>query len=142
MKHRWYGDAVKFYSQALDVKPDNTDAFNNRSIAHTKLKDWEKSIADASSCLKIEPNNTKALYRRGFGKMMQSRDESNIKEALDDFQLALSNSPPKEQMVVLSKKADECQKILSSMKGSQDLGSKATEKKKKVRSRDTQALAF
>ena len=65
-----------------------------------KLKDWEEFIADANSCREIEPNNTKALYRQRFGRMMQSRDESNIKEALDDFQLALSNSPPKEQMVV------------------------------------------
>jgi len=149
-------DAVKFYSLALDADPNNTAALNNRSIAYIKLKEWEKSIADASSCLEIEPNNTKALYRRGCGKMQSvdtgahqvkslstaSQEASSIKEALDDFQLALSFDPPIEQSRLLSKKVDECTKILSMMKVVHELGSKATEKKKKMRSHNSQALAF
>ena len=86
----------------------------------------------------MEPRNTKALYRQGFATMMQCQEGSRIKEALGDFQLALSFGPPKDQEKVLLKKMNECQNILSCQNDAND---KTTEKKK-LRSHDTQALAF
>jgi len=69
------------------------------------------------------------------------------KEALVDFEYALSLQPPKDQISALRKKIDMCNKVLSeaSMK---EKSSKAaacttnTAEKKKVRTHDTQGLAF
>ncbi|KAL7549809.1 hypothetical protein ACHAWF_013063 [Thalassiosira exigua] len=143
MKQGDFLSACKFYSLVLEksspLDPTYAAALNNRSIAYIKMEEYSKAIIDANSCLKIElDGNTKALYRRGFAKMkMGFKNETNIKEALDDFQLALTFSPPKDQIRELSKKVKECQELmstvsrLSSAKGS-----------KKVRNVDSQSLSF
>ena len=132
MKRGKYSDAVKFYTLALRANQDTTFAatvHSNKSMAYIRLQDWKNSVASATSCLEIEPSNTKALYRRGFAKMMQQNHEG----ALADFQYALRNNPPKEQLNGLLKKEEECRKLLSSTKESS---------RKKKRHHDTQALAF
>ena len=76
---------ITFASFAILPHDMECQAFTTFLVMLIKLKDWEKFIADANSSLEIEPNNNKALFRQRFGRMMQSRDKSNIKEALDDF---------------------------------------------------------
>jgi len=71
--------------------------------------------------------------------MMQSK--SNTKEALDDFQLAISLKPPKDQRAVLTKKVIECQRKLASMKDRHSTSTN-TSGEKKIRSHDASALAF
>jgi tetratricopeptide (TPR) repeat protein len=148
-QHR-FTDAVKFYTHALDLNPFNYSALHNRSIAYFKLSKWGESIADANACLFGEPNNTKALYRRGIAQMNQSHDELSIKKALCDFEQSLSLQPPKDQRVVLLKKIEKCKQILSSFSeqphafNEEELNNRldASEGKQKVRRHDSQALAF
>lgn len=151
MAQRRFDDAVNLYTHALQLNPCNYAAFHNRSIAYFKLNQWGKSVADASACLVGEPNNTKALYRRGIAQMMHSHDESSIEKARCDFEQSLSHEPPTDQRVVLLKKIDQCKTILSSCseeiytirdeEGLEDIAH-ISEKMRKVRRHDSQALAF
>jgi len=38
----------------------------NSAMASVKAEDWTQALASASACLDIDPNNIKALYRRGL----------------------------------------------------------------------------
>ena len=150
MAQRRFADAVNFYTHALDLNPFNYSVLYNRSIAYFKLSEWGESIADANACLLGEPNNTKALYRRGFAQMIQSHDELSIKKALCDFEQSLSLQPPNDQRVVLLKKIEKCKQILSSFSEQPQAFNEeelkdhlhASRGMQKVRRHDSQALAF
>jgi len=110
LKEHRYKDAIKFYSLALDINPDNTAALFNKTIAYIKMDDWENAVNHASLCLDRDVTNTKALYHRGYSLMNLER----YKEALVDFERALSLQPPTDQITALQKKIDVCNKVLSS----------------------------
>ena len=139
LKEQRYEDAIKFYSLALDINPDNTAALNNKNIAHIKMEDWKNTMVNASLCLAKDVTNTKALYHRGYALMkLENRDlVERYKEALVDFEYALSLQPPKDQISALRKKIDLCNKVLSSTSMKE-----RPNEKKKVRTHDTQGLAF
>jgi len=46
LKEHRYKDAIKFYSLALDINPDNTAALFNKTIAYIKMDDWENAVVD------------------------------------------------------------------------------------------------
>ncbi|XP_038104725.1 sperm-associated antigen 1 [Culex quinquefasciatus] len=52
-----YGNSVKMWPTAA--------GFNNRAMAHIKLFHFKEAIADCDECLKFEPENIKALLRKG-----------------------------------------------------------------------------
>ena len=104
--------AITLYSQALELDASNASAYNNRALAYLQVLQFVKATDDATSCLELEPRNTKALYRRGLAKLMSSKCNIDaIKSAEVDFITALSFKPPKDQQRILSKKLKECQKM-------------------------------
>jgi tetratricopeptide (TPR) repeat protein len=136
--------AIKMYSRALELDSSNAAAYNNRSQAYIALSLFEKAAADSTSCVALEPQNTKALYRRGCCKLMQTGDESAITSAKVDFENALSLNPPKDQKVALSKKLKECQKLLQAINARQPGTNPDTkiESTKPKRSHDSSSLCF
>ena len=103
------------------------------------MEDWKNTMVNASLCLAKDVTNTKALYHRGYALMkLEERDlVERYKEALVDFEYALSLQPPKDQISALRKKIDLCNKVLSSTSMKE-----RPNEKKKVRTHDTQGLAF
>lgn len=72
-------EAIKLYTRALDqlekgepssqapeALRDKAALFRNRSQAHIALKSWEAANEDLDRCLEIEPENKKALFRKGL----------------------------------------------------------------------------
>ena len=41
-----YDFAIEDYNKAIDLKPDNAEAYNNRGEAWLHLKEWEKAKLD------------------------------------------------------------------------------------------------
>jgi serine/threonine protein kinase/tetratricopeptide (TPR) repeat protein len=75
-----YREAVRYYTQAIEVDPDSELNFSNRSFAYYKLKEYEKAAADAESAIRLNDSFFKGFYRLGMAQM-----------ALNDFQHAMEN---------------------------------------------------
>ena len=56
--------AIDCYAECIKIDATLAFAYNNRAFCHLKLSNYIPAIADASKVLEIEPDNTKALYRR------------------------------------------------------------------------------
>ena len=145
MKANQIDQAIELYSQAIELDPSNVTAINNLAEAHIRASKFDEAIVDATMCLALEPNNTKALFRRGHAKLTTSKNEAaTIKSALADFEAALSFKPPKDQQKILSKKIQECQKLLrgSNTNPSGNKDHNPMKNKSKRRNHDSSALCF
>ncbi|XP_038052100.1 sperm-associated antigen 1-like [Patiria miniata] len=90
-----YEEAVQYYSRSISVIP-SAPAYNNRSLARIKLCQFIAAVEDCTKVLELEPENIKALLRRGTAlKSLRQftaaktdleavlNAESNNKQALD-----------------------------------------------------------
>ncbi|XP_037028931.1 sperm-associated antigen 1 [Bradysia coprophila] len=80
-----YDEAIREYSLSIQIY-HTASAFNNRAITYFKLNNLDMTIADCEQCLRLEPNNVKALQRKAQALSSQSR----YREAYDDCTKILS----------------------------------------------------
>ena len=59
-----YDQAIEDYGQAIWLKPNYADAFNNRAIAYPARGAIDKIIADFGAVIRFNPNNIKAAVNR------------------------------------------------------------------------------
>uniref|UniRef100_A0A6B2LCP4 peptidylprolyl isomerase n=1 Tax=Arcella intermedia TaxID=1963864 RepID=A0A6B2LCP4_9EUKA len=102
-KKQKYEEAVKSYDKAMDlwkfVFPNDTDkpkvqeaqlpVLLNMAACQLKLKDWKGAWLSCEKSLDIEPNNVKALFRRGQSYVGQNE----FTKAKHDFVAAIKLDP-------------------------------------------------
>lgn len=54
-----YDKAIDYYTQAIEIDPSNAIYFSNRSASYYFTEDFEKSLEDAETALKLDPNFVK-----------------------------------------------------------------------------------
>jgi len=59
-----FSEACSAYGEGLKHDNSNYVLYCNRAICWSKLGLWEKSVQDCTQALNIQPNYTKALFRR------------------------------------------------------------------------------
>lgn len=59
-----YSEASSAYGEGLKYDASNPVLYCNRAVCWSKLGLWEKSVEDCNQALRIQPNYTKALFRR------------------------------------------------------------------------------
>lgn len=115
-----YGEAVKFYTDALEIDPSNTNTnsivFASRAQAHSKLGNARDAVSDCSSALRTHPLNVKyLLLRAACHKEMTCYDESildyeaalrisatvEVRTALNDCRALLKRATKKDYYAVL-----------------------------------------
>lgn len=66
-KGKRYKEAIQFYTQAIDANPTDKalleSIYSNRAASNLELQNFRQTLRDTSETLKINPRNTKALYR-------------------------------------------------------------------------------
>ena len=67
VKEKRYDQAVNCYTQCVNLDATKAAALNNRALCYLKLSQWNQSITDCESVLTLEPNNSKAMYRKAQG---------------------------------------------------------------------------
>ncbi|CAL8462898.1 g2432 [Coccomyxa elongata] len=87
-----YEDAVKAYSRAIELNPDNPVYYSNRAMAYLQIMQFAEAEADCDKALKREIS-VKTLLRRGTAR----RGKHDLEGARSDFKQALSLEPKNRQ---------------------------------------------
>ena len=67
-----YQSAIKFYSSALELDPDNHVLYGNRSAAFCRFGKYSKALQDAIKSRQLCPTWWKAYYRQGIALQVSS----------------------------------------------------------------------
>ena len=84
----WKGDyqgAVADYTKAIDINPQNSNAYSNRGAAKHDLKDYQGAIADWNKAIEINPQNADAYSNRGVARELAN----NLGGACRDWRKAV-----------------------------------------------------
>ncbi|MEA5583202.1 tetratricopeptide repeat protein [Nodularia harveyana UHCC-0300] len=84
-----YESAIAYCNQALELKPNNFDVYNERGACRYALGDKQGAIDDYTQAIKINPYSAKAYYSRGLAHS-DLRDKQN---AIDDYTQAIKINP-------------------------------------------------
>jgi tetratricopeptide (TPR) repeat protein len=79
-------EAMDHYSNAIRIRPDYADDYNNRGVAYDKLGQHQHAIENYNEAIRLKPNYAEAYYNRGtiYGK------EGQYQRAIEDFNKAIS----------------------------------------------------
>jgi lipoprotein NlpI len=72
---------VADYSTAIRIKPDYTDAYNNRAVALTSLGMFQEAVTDYDRVLKYKPVHPFAAIRRHLNARRAGIDEGGSLQA-------------------------------------------------------------
>ena len=64
IRQRNYKDAALYYSSALSKDPSSHTVFSNRSLAYSKLQQFESALQDANKCIELAPNFARGYLRK------------------------------------------------------------------------------
>ncbi|MDF5739444.1 tetratricopeptide repeat protein, partial [Nostoc sp. S13] len=87
-------EAIASFDQALKIKPDDHQAWNNRGVALGDLGRLEEEIASYEQAIKINPDKDNAWYNKAccYGLL------GNIDLAIENLQQALNLNPECREM--------------------------------------------
>ena len=77
-----YAEAIKYYDEAIKLKPNMADAYYNKAVAKTKLGLLKEAIEEYDKAIELRADYTYAYYNRGLLKSDLGLLEEAIKEIL------------------------------------------------------------
>ncbi len=60
-----YEEAAKFFTEVIDLEPNNVEAYNGRAFASMCLKEYQKAIDDLNKAITFNPNYERAYHNLG-----------------------------------------------------------------------------
>ncbi len=76
-----YQGAIADYTQALQISPNNPDAYYRRGYIYNNIKNYQAALEDFNQVVRLSPKNTSAYAYRGFVRLQ-----------MKDYQGAMSDS--------------------------------------------------
>jgi len=86
-----FAQAAALYSIALQLDPEQSAVWANRSQCWLKLGDHEKAFEDAAKCTEVEPSNPKGWFRKGMSLHAMKRYPAAISALLGAEKLEPTN---------------------------------------------------
>lgn len=77
-----YENAIKFYSQAIELNPNSAIYYGNRSLAYLRTECYGYALADATRALELDRKYIKGYYRRAASNMALGK----FRAALRDYE--------------------------------------------------------
>ncbi|MDP8212351.1 MAG: tetratricopeptide repeat protein [Candidatus Zapsychrus exili] len=89
MRMRVWSKAIKDYTKAIEINPNNLQGFINRAIAYVQLKKYDEAIEGFSEAIRLDPYYVEAYNNRAdtYSK------KGDINSAINDFNKAISINP-------------------------------------------------
>ena len=63
--HDASGNSISDYNKAIELAPDNADAYYKRGNDYDEMGEYSKAIADYNKAIELRPNHLSAYYNRG-----------------------------------------------------------------------------
>jgi tetratricopeptide (TPR) repeat protein len=82
-------ERLRFYNEAIRLRPDNASAFNNRGNARREKGDLEGALQDFNEAIRLKPDYPYALNNRGIAR----HDKGDLEGALQDYNEAIRLDP-------------------------------------------------
>ena len=89
-KQKWYKEALKHYTRAIQLDPNQVSAYNNRGNAYRNLEDYNSAIDDYNRVIMLNPNDAEAYSNRGLAY----QDIGDYKEAIQTMTQCNTTRPP------------------------------------------------
>ncbi|KAI9906876.1 hypothetical protein PsorP6_003606 [Peronosclerospora sorghi] len=120
-----YAHAASYMEDMYDVddkdketmKQLQTTCYLNAAMAYIKDENYSEAVSVASKALSNEPNNVKALYRRGVGRMHQNDLERAKEDLLAAGKQDPANRDVRRELEVLKQKMKEAREKEKSVFG-------------------------
>ena len=78
LQSREYGEAIRYYDEALRVDPNYAEGYNNRGIAHYEQAHYPEAITDYTRAINQRPDFTDAYYNRANAYYQRGEYEPSI----------------------------------------------------------------
>src|SRR5580658_5665112 len=82
-------EKVRFYSEAIRLKPDYAEAFNNRGLARYHNGDLGGALQDYDEAIRLRPDDADAFINRGLTRYYKE----DVEGALQDYDEAIRLKP-------------------------------------------------
>jgi len=82
-------EQLRFYSNAIRLKPDYASAFSNRGVARVAEGDLDGAIADYTEAIRLEPDLAVTFYNRADGR----KAKGDLDGAVADYTEAIRLKP-------------------------------------------------
>ena len=79
-KEKDYESAIKNYSDAIQLRNDDSILYSNRAQCYLNLERYYEAIEDCDNALRLNPLFTKAFYRRASANKQLFRYETALKD--------------------------------------------------------------
>ena len=91
-----YEEACDKYTEALKHDSSNAVIYSNLSATHTKLKNYELALSDALECIKLNPQWSKAYFRKTLALEGLGRYDEVMQSSCEGFRLSGEGQVKKE----------------------------------------------
>jgi len=81
--------ALTAFDRAIDIDPDDANAYYKRANIHFDMDNHELAIVDYSAAIERDPNYSDAYFNRGLAQA----DTGNLQAAISDFSQVLQLNP-------------------------------------------------
>lgn len=90
-----FNEAIDYFTQAIKVSSDDKAhvLYSNRSGSFASLRQWDKALEDAESCIKLNPDWAKGWNRKGAALFGQG----DLVGAYDAYETTLKKDPSNAQ---------------------------------------------
>uniref|UniRef100_A0A8C6QZZ8 Serine/threonine-protein phosphatase n=1 Tax=Nannospalax galili TaxID=1026970 RepID=A0A8C6QZZ8_NANGA len=104
-KAKDYENAIKFYSQAIELNPGNAIYYGNRSLAYLRTECYGYALGDATRAIELDKKYIKGYYRRAASNMALGK----FRAALRDYETVVKVKPNDKDAKM---KYQECSRIV------------------------------
>ena len=84
-----YDRAIQDYDKAIELNPNDAEAYNNRGVAYENKEEYDRAIQDFDKAIELNPNDAEAYRNRGIA--YEHKEEHD--RAIQDFDKAIELDP-------------------------------------------------
>ena len=84
-----YREAIAAYDRAINLDPQNADAYSSRGVAYRELKEYQRAIADYDRAIALNQQDANTYYNRGNAY----RELKEYRKAIADYDRAIALNP-------------------------------------------------